>query len=140
MTALNQMELKLKPTPLREPQEVPLTVIAKQPTRTAALNLCVQASGLTADQICLEMDIDNAQWSRIMKGKAHFPTNRYHELYDICGNHIVLIWDMLQEGLDPESVRPLKSDLEKQLEDRAEEIDELKTRIKYFEEFMSMKG
>lgn len=81
------------------------------------MKLQAQASGLNDDQLCAELNIQPAQWSRIMNGAAHFPTEKYHRFNQITCSHYVLLWDLWTNGFDPESIRPLRSDLERRLEE-----------------------
>jgi transcriptional regulator with XRE-family HTH domain len=120
-----QIDLPIRPRPANPVAEVPLEVILRQPSRLAVIQLQIHAAGLTDDQVAAELGIDASQWSRIMSGKsAHFPTEKYHRLNQVTGNHYVLLWDLAQEGLDPASVRPLRSALERQLEEeRARNAD-----------------
>lgn len=53
---------------------------------TSAIGLCVSLSGRQDKAIASEISIEAAQWSRIKTGMAHFPTNKYKELIELCGN------------------------------------------------------
>lgn len=136
----NQLDLPYRPRPARQPQEIPLDVILKQPSRVAVIRLQAHASGLLDDQICQELGIQNVQWSRIMDGRAHFPTEKYTRFNQITGLHCVLLWDLYQAGFDPASIRPLRSDLERKLLEREQEIEALNTRLRHFEDFIRLKG
>jgi len=135
-----QLDLPIRPRPARVPQEVPLAVIAKQPNRLAVIKLQVQASGLDEGQVATELGIDPEQWSRIMAGKAHFPTEKYHALNVVTGSHFVLLWDLLQEGMDPQSVRPLMSDVERQLVEKEARIQELERELTTIADFVRRTG
>jgi len=135
-----QGDLPLRPRPARQPQEVPLSVILKQPNRLAVLKLQAQASGLTDDQIAREMEIDPGQWARIVAGKAHLPTNKYHRFNQITGLHYILLWDVYDEGFDPDSLRPMESDLERRLAEAEERNRELQNEIEIITRFTRQTG
>lgn len=119
-----QIDLPIRPRPARPAADVPLDVVLRQPSRLAVIRLQISSAGLTDDQVAAELDIDAAQWSRIMRGTAHFLTEKYHRLNQITGSYYVLLWDLYQAGFDPASLRPLRSALERQLEEeRARNAD-----------------
>lgn len=97
-----------------KPQEVSDSVVAAQPSKLAALMLCCAASGLEDKEIYGPLDIGPAQWSRIRNGDAYFPNNKEHQLMDLCANEIPLRWDALRRNKE---LKPLRSELEQQLED-----------------------
>jgi hypothetical protein len=71
---------------------VPLSLILKQPNLSGAIALCVQVSGLEEKEVYLTLGVDAGHWTRIMKGDAHFPTNKLNDLCDLCGNEAPLQW------------------------------------------------
>jgi predicted XRE-type DNA-binding protein len=81
---------------------------------TQALKHCFENPGLEDKQAASLMGIDGAQFSRILGGTGHFPTNRYVEFMQTMGNHAPLIWLAHHCGFE---LRPLKSALQQQLED-----------------------
>lgn len=133
-----QIDLPIRPRPANPVAEVPLEVILRQPSRLAVIQLQIHAAGLTDDQVAAELNIDAAQWSRIMSGKNHFPTEKYHRLNQITGSHCVLLWDMAQEGLDPASVRPLRSALERQLEEERARNADLQREMSIMQRYIRM--
>jgi hypothetical protein len=102
---------------------VPREVIAVQPTKIAAIKLCIQASGLEEKEVCSALDIDSGHFARMMSGQAYFPNNKEHALMDLCGNEIPLEWDALRRNKE---LKPLRSDLEQRLEDVLRENEELR--------------
>ena len=62
----------------RSNQELSDEMIAKIPDFKAALKVCKEISGLTDQQICGELKMEPAQWSRIWSGQAHFPSEKVH--------------------------------------------------------------
>lgn len=96
--------------------------IARKPTLLAAINLCIDESGLDDNEIRLTLGIDAGHWSNIRKGKAgcHFPTNKIDDLQTLCGNEIPLIWQALKRGkglhlLETEAERMLREERELRL-------------------------
>ena len=57
-----------------------------------AIHLCVQLSRYKHYTIADKLGIDRGHWSRMMQGQAHFPTNKMHELMQLCGNYAPLQW------------------------------------------------
>lgn len=90
---------------------MPSEVIGAQPTKTAAIRLCIQASGLDDKEIALALDIDPGQLSKVLKGNGNFPNNKEHALMDLCGNEIPLLWDAMKRGKE---LKPLLSTLEQE--------------------------
>lgn len=72
--------------------EIPIELVVKQPTLSAAIALCVQVAGLEEKEVYLPLGIDAGHWTRITKGEAHFPVNKLNGLMDLCGNEAPLIW------------------------------------------------
>lgn len=99
--------------------DVPLELVIRQPTLSAAIALCVQASGLEDKEVYLSLGIDAGHWTRIMKGDAHFPVNKLGDLMDMCGNEAPLIWQSHSRGY---TLVMLKSEAERR-------IDELTTQL-----------
>lgn len=108
--------------------EVTQAMVAAQPTMLAAINLCVSLSGLEDKEIALELDIQPAQWSRILSGDAHFPPNKLGSLMDLCGNEAPLLWMADSRGY---GLVLLKSEAERRAEAaeararKAEEVAEM---------------
>jgi len=105
-------------------QNVSMEVIAKIPDFKAALKLCKDISGLTDQQVCGELNIDPAQWSRIWSGSAHFPSEKIPCLMDLCGNWVPLQWLAMRYG---QELKPTKTTLERERDALNEELE--KSRI-----------
>ena len=106
-------QLELRIARRAAPAVVDGSVITAQPTFTAALNLCINASGLTDKEVAGALDIDAATWSRIRSGQAHFPQDKLDRLMDLCGNEIPLQWLADRAGYE---LRPKRTALEEQIE------------------------
>ena len=83
-----ELALARKPTVTK----VPVEMIEKLPNLTAAVNLCIQLSGLEEKELHLPLQIDAGHWTRITKGDAHFPLNKLGVVMDLCGNEAPLLW------------------------------------------------
>lgn len=133
-----QIDLPIRPRASQPVADIPLDVILRQPTRLAVIRLQIHASGLTEDQVSTELGIQPAQWSRIMSGTAHFPTEKYQRLNQVTGSHYVLLWDLRQAGFDPASIRPLRSDLERRLEEERARNQELQREMEIMQRYIRL--
>lgn len=100
---------------------VDAAVIAAQPTFTAALNLCMNASGLTDKEVASALDIDAATWSRIRSGQTYFPQEKLIPLMELCGNDVPLRWLAERCGYE---LKPLRSELEQRIADLETQLAE----------------
>lgn len=114
------------------PPPVDMDTIIRQPSWLAAIRLCVQVSGLQDNQVGPEIGIQEAQFSRILAGKANFPPNKLIPLMEVCGNEIPLLWLAHHRGY---GLVRLKSRLETELEASKQENAELRLKLAHFEEF-----
>lgn len=90
-----------------------LASLAVKPTMTHAIRHCFENPGLDASQAASLMGIQEAQFSRILSGAHHFPTNRYGELMDVMGNEAPLIWLAHSRGYE---LRRIQTDVEQENE------------------------
>lgn len=51
-----------------------------------SVRLCIHLSNFSHERICDALGIDKGHWSRMMQGRAHFPTNKIVDLQRLCGN------------------------------------------------------
>lgn len=112
-------------------------VIARLPSMSAAIRLCVEVSGLNEKAIYTQLGIDAAVWSRIKSGQSHFPQDRLNELMDICGNEIPLEWLAWSRG---KGLHLLESEAERQMRLKDEEIAELKQKLAWTTELVRGKA
>jgi hypothetical protein len=68
------------------PAPVDDILIAQCDTLLDAVLLCVQLSRLPHYVVCQRLGIDRGHWSRILQGQAHFPTNKFTALMQLCRN------------------------------------------------------
>jgi len=107
-----QLKLSL-PKPM---QDVDRGAIIRQPSMTKAIVLCADMAGFVNDKdLCRSVDIDPAVWTRIKSGQAHFPQDKYGDLFDQAGNEAPLLWLLYQRGYDLHSLRKRETETEKQL-------------------------
>lgn len=118
-------------------EDVSNDVLTKIPTWKEALRLTKEISGLTDLQICQELGIDPAQWSRIWQGKANFPDDKFIPYIYICQNLIPLRWLALNFGFE---IKSLKNILEKENEALRAELDREKLKREAIHEFLKDKG
>jgi hypothetical protein len=78
--------------------DVPIDTISKRKTLLAAINLCIDLSGLEDKELYLPLGVDAGHWSNLRKGKGHFPTDAIDPLMDLCSNEVPLIWLALKRG------------------------------------------
>src|SRR5690554_5280866 len=70
-----------------EIEDVSIASIARKPTLLAAVNYCIEVSGLDDKEIALALGIDAGHFSNIRKGKAgcNFPLTKLDDLMTLCG-------------------------------------------------------
>jgi predicted XRE-type DNA-binding protein len=83
-----------------EVEEVSVASIGRKQNLLAAINYCIEVSGLDDKEIALALGIDAGHLSNIRKGKpgCNFPTNKLDDLMTLCGNEVPLIWQALKRG------------------------------------------
>jgi len=111
-------------------------LVTTKPDFLAAINLCIDLSRNLDNQIASELGIDQAQWSRIRKGIAHFPPNKLIQLMDFCGNEVPLQWLAIARHYE---LMPTLSSMEKRLTEKDDQIASLTQKLSHFKEFMAAK-
>jgi hypothetical protein len=111
--------------------DVPLSLVARQPTMAQAIALCVQVSGLEDKEVYLSLGIDAGHWTRIMKGDAHFPVNKLGGLMDLCGNEAPLIWLSNSRGY---GLVMIKTEAERRIEQLEAELSKERERRQWAED------
>jgi hypothetical protein len=125
-----QLELLMSTPP--KVAEIPEDVIAAQPNLTAAINLCISASGLEDKEIYIPLRIDPGHWTRIRQGKAHFPVDQLESLHKLCGNDAPLRWLARRGGYNLVQRQDQKDKLLRDAEQKITELEnEIETLIKY---------
>jgi len=80
------------PGELKKPVPVDDILIRQCNTFLDAIHLCIHLSRRKHYSICESLGVDRGHWTRMMQGQAHFPTNKMHELMQLCGNLAPLQW------------------------------------------------
>lgn len=86
--------------PTKSMQMLPDQWIHNCRDRHQAIQLCVQASGLTNMQIASELGIDRGQFTRIMSGTAHFPDKKDDDLMRVCRNYAPMQYSAWRHGFE----------------------------------------
>ncbi|MFQ5560399.1 MAG: hypothetical protein ACE5FU_07435 [Nitrospinota bacterium] len=128
-----QQELLFRTNPK---EDVTDDVIIKCKTFKSALALAKNVSGLEDKQLAMELDIAPAQWSRIWSNGAHFPVEKLDQFITLCKNLIPNRYLALKYGFE---LAPLKTTLERELEEEKAEKEKLKNRLEYLEDLFVKK-
>lgn len=110
--------------------DVPLDIVMRCRDLLAAINLCIEVSGLDDKEVALTLSIDAAQWSRIRKGEAHFPPRKLAALMDLCGNEVPLVWLARARGY---ALVQIETETQRQLREERERSAELAKRLEWAE-------
>jgi hypothetical protein len=131
----HQPGLLLSRTPARA-DSVTVDEIARLPNLLAAINRCMDVSGIEDKEIQLALKIDAGHFSNIRKGKAgcHFPTNKLDDLMTLCGNEIPLIWQALKRG---KGLHLLQTEAERQLRDAEARAHRAEEKVRTLQEAIS---
>lgn len=139
LSAIDRLPLVM---PVERREDPPLDVISSYRTRLEAIQASIrwskvvgQSRALCDSEVSDTLGVDTAQWSRIMNGKGHFPTELYQEFMGVVGNTILLRYDAYRAG---QEIKPLQTELEKRLLMQQAENEELRSKLAHFEEFMRM--
>ena len=103
----------------RRPKLAPWELVKACKHELAAVHLCIQLSGFTDEVVAERLGIDKGHMSRIMRGRAHFPSRKITALMDLCGNYAplqYLSWACgfdLQERSKDVRIRELEAELER---------------------------
>jgi len=134
LNAVEQPALLLARSPRTPaPEEVSVEVIARKKDLLAAINLCIDVSGLDDKEIAISLGIDAGHFSNIRRGKAgcNFPLAKLDDLMTLCGNEIPLVWQALKRG---KGLVLLQTEAEKQLHAAVARAEQAEERLKYLEE------
>ena len=97
-TGVHQRQIPLL-AEARKPELVDPALISKLDGEDEAILLCVHLSRLSHEAICQRLGIDKGHWSRILQGRAHFPTRKRLSLMQLCGNLAPIQYEALKSGL-----------------------------------------
>jgi hypothetical protein len=85
-----------------------------------AVNLCIDLSRMSDETLCRLLGIDKGHWSRMRKGRAHFPTAKRIALMELAGNWAPLQYELCRTPL----IRQLRDEWEAELRARSKVTDE----------------
>ncbi len=68
------------------PNTVDPDIVDRCTSALDSVRLCVHLSNYSHEHLCEALGIDKGHWSRMMQGRAHFPTNKLVDLQRLCGN------------------------------------------------------
>ncbi len=83
---------------MEAPGRVREDIIAQCDTLLDAIHICIQLSKYTHTTVAKKLGIDPGHWTRMMQGRAHFPTNKIKALMQVCRNMAPLQWLNMQMG------------------------------------------
>lgn len=66
------------------------------------IKLCISVSGLLDKQIYAGLDLEKAQFSRMVHGNSYFPAVKLQKLQEVCGNNLIQRWWALKTGFNLE--------------------------------------
>ncbi len=131
---MTQIDLGLAPGRQgRLPVLVEMERVARIRSLRDAYRRCIDESEMTLGEVAAYLDIDEAQFNRVLNGGGrHLDDSKLHLLEMVCGNKIPTQWLAYQDGYE---LRPIRSALERQLLDQQEENSrlrlEIETLVKY---------
>lgn len=98
MVDTQDKQLEILIAPRRNPQPVSDEVIFLQPNKLAAIRLAIAVSGLDEKEVYMSMQIDKAQWSRIMAGLSNWPTEGDEQFEQVVANNVLTKWQANKRG------------------------------------------
>ncbi|OGT30436.1 MAG: hypothetical protein A3E87_01750 [Gammaproteobacteria bacterium RIFCSPHIGHO2_12_FULL_35_23] len=114
-----------------------LEMISTLTSLTEAIRYSIRKSKLNEKQVYMEMGIDAGQWTRIVTHVAHFPHERFLELFSITGNLIPLQYLAYKAGFE---LRPLQSALEYQNDTLKKEKENLQRQLDSLFQLLRARG
>jgi len=117
----------------RKPVLVPLEVVARLRNVREAYRACVAESGMSEGEVAAWLDIDEAQFSRILSGQGRYlPAEKLAVLETVCSNKTVTQYLAFVHGF---ALAKIQSELEEENDDLrrrlAEKEKEIQVLVKY---------
>lgn len=129
-TDVAQLEL----IPSRKPSAaVDKDHIRRLPSLRRAINYSLSLADMDPKEAYGPLEMDKAIWSRIVNGNMSFPADELPKLKAITGNEAALIWIAHACGFD---LRPLRTELEEQLEAERARNTELQRQLEVITNFV----
>lgn len=110
-------------------EPAPMELVERCKDELQAIQLCIQLSGLSYDAVCDQLGIDNGHWTRIIHGRAHFPTRKRTALMTLCGNYAPLQYELSALGLPQIQENERQKEIRK-LEETRQQADERLRQLK----------
>lgn len=85
---------------LPAPKDIDSQLIRACQNELDAVNLCIDLSRMADEVICERLGIDKGHFSRIRKGRAHFPTSKRLALMYLCGNRAPIQYEAMRLNCD----------------------------------------
>lgn len=143
MTSKPRQQLELLPSQKAHVEEVTPDLIARvkrRPTLRHAWNYAQEISCLEDKTVYEALEIDGSHWTKIKKGRASPPADEsFVRFMDVVQNEIPLIWLAEKRGYDWSTIRPHRSDLERENERLRQELAERDRSITLFLELQGRK-
>lgn len=79
---------------VKEPVFIDPQIIKMCKDELDAVNLCIDLSRMSDEALCARLSIDKGHFSRMRKGRAHFPTAKRIELMWLAGNWAPLQYEL----------------------------------------------
>lgn len=128
MTSKARHQLELLPSQQAHEEKVTPDLIARVKRRTTLLDAWKYAqeiSCLDDKTIYEQLKIDGSHWTKIKNGRASPPADeRFTRYMEVVRNHIPAIWLVEALGYDWASLRPHRSDLQRENERLRQELAE----------------
>lgn len=107
---MTQLDLPMKGNPVA----IDIDDVKRQPGWGPVLSYCATKAGKQDKAVAADIGMQEAVWSRCKSGQNAPSGEQLARLMESCGNLAPLYWLMLRLNLDPHSVRPLESSLERE--------------------------
>jgi len=104
---------------MKEPVFIDPSIVRMCKDELDAVNLCIDLSRLSDETLCRELGIDKGHFSRMRKGRAHFPTAKRVKLMWLAGNWAPMQYELYRT---PVLVR-LKEQLMRDMERAERQLD-----------------
>lgn len=85
---------------MRNTNDAPIEYVCRCKDEIAAINLCINLSGLSDEAIYTALSIDKGHFSRLRKGRGNFPSTKRLDLMAICGNRAPTQFEALRLSCD----------------------------------------
>lgn len=85
---------------VRQVKDAPVELVKMCDDELDAIRLCIQLSRYSHDFIRERLSIDKGHFSRMMQGKAGFPTAKRVDLMNLCGNRAPAQYEAMRLGCE----------------------------------------